>query len=207
VPAWLAQRVGVDGHVLATDIDVSLLPADAPFEVRRHDVAAEPAPGSQFDLVHARLVLVHLPDRGAALRSMVGSLRPGGWLVIEDADPQLQPLACPDEHGPEQRLANHIRRGFRSLLAGRGVDLAYGRTLPRLLREAGLVEVEAEVSFPLTSQVSSRLEAATVEQVRDRLVAAELATTEEIDQHQANLAAGRLDVATAPMVSTWGRRP
>ncbi|WP_407286888.1 hypothetical protein [Streptomyces sp. BP-8] len=31
-----------------------------------------------------------------------------------DADPALQPPACPDEYGPEQRLANRIRRGFRT---------------------------------------------------------------------------------------------
>ena len=134
--------------------------------------AADPPPPGGFDLVHARLVLVHVTDRAEALRRMVGALRPGGWLLLEDADPALQPLLCPDESGPEQRLANRLRSGFRTLMAGRGADLAYGRTLPRLLREAGLDEVGADAYFPITSPACAVLEAATVRQIRGRLVAA-----------------------------------
>jgi hypothetical protein len=51
------------------------------------------------------------------------------------------------------------------------------------------------------------LEQATVVQIRDRLVAAGLATDEEIDQHLRNVAAGLLDLATSPMISAWGRKP
>jgi len=49
-------------------------------------VIRDPPPAEQFDLVHARLVLVHLTDRAAAMRTMIDALRPGGWLVIEDGD-------------------------------------------------------------------------------------------------------------------------
>jgi SAM-dependent methyltransferase len=53
-----------------------------------------------FDLVHARLVLVHVPDRAAALATMVAALRPGGWLLVEDADTQH---ASPAHHPPYGR--------------------------------------------------------------------------------------------------------
>jgi SAM-dependent methyltransferase len=125
VVTFLSDRVGPAGYVLASDINVSWAgEATAPnVEVVEHDVAADPAPDGPFDLVHARLVLVHVPERDAALATMVGALRPGGVLLIEDADPALQPLSCPDEIGPAQVLANRIRRGFRTLLAERGVEL------------------------------------------------------------------------------------
>ncbi|MEU2023618.1 methyltransferase domain-containing protein [Streptomyces sp. NPDC016469] len=209
VPLGLAERVGPDGAVVATDIDVSWTEgiAGGVIEVREHDVAADPPPEGGFDLVHARLVLVHVTDRAEALRRMVRALRPGGVLLLEDADPGLQPLLCPDESGPEQRLANRLRSGFRSLMAGRGADLEYGRTLPRLLRESGLEDVRADAYFPVTSPACTVLEAATVRQIRGRLVAAGLATDEEIDRHLANVGTGRLDLATAPMISAWGRRP
>jgi SAM-dependent methyltransferase len=209
VPGWLAGRVGPGGRVLATDIDVSWTraAASATTEVRRHDVARDEPPAEIFDLVHARLVLVHVVDRDAALQSMIKVLRPGGWLFIEDADPALQPLVCPDEYGPEQRLANRLRNGFRKMLAQRGADLAHGRKLPRLLRDVGLADVRADAFFPITSPACDLLEAATVRLVRDGLVAQGHATDQEIDQHLANIAAGRLDLATSPMVSAWGRRP
>jgi SAM-dependent methyltransferase len=208
VPAWFAEQVGAGGHVLATDIDTTWLDSgDTGFEVLRHDAGAEPPPSGSFDLVHARLVLVHVPQRARALVAMVAALKPGGWILIEEADPALQPLACPDETGAEQELANTVKRGFRMLLAERGVDLAYGRTLPRLLRNAGLIAVQSDAYFPMGGPACNELERATVEQVRDALIAAGIATDAEIELHLLNVASGRLDLATSPMVSAWGRKP
>ncbi len=135
------------------------------------------------------------------------TLRPGGWLVVEDVDPALQPLICPDEVGPEQRLADQLRRGFRTLMAGWGADLAYGRTPPRLLRDAGLVDVEADAYFSITSPACTLLEQATVEQIRGRLVSNGIATDADIDLHLANIGSGCVGLATSPMVSSWGRKP
>lgn len=213
VPEWLAGRVGRSGRVLATDIDLTWLrPAgdatDQPeYLAVRHDVATEPPPAGPFDLVHARLVLVHLPDRTRALAAMIEALRPGGWLLVEDADPALQPLACPDEFGPDQRLANELRRGFRRLLADSGAELGYGRTLPRLLRAAGLDEVGADCYFPVGGRLCDELEIATISLLRQRLIDAELGTAEQIERHLATVAGGGLDLSTAPLVSAWGRKP
>lgn len=208
VASWIAKKVGPTGRVLATDIDTTHLAAAArpPIEVRVHDVGAEEPPGEGFDLVHARLVLVHVPDRERALSSMIKALRPGGRLLVEDADPALQPLICPDEHGPAQQLANRLRQGFRTLLAERGADLSYGRRLPRLLRDADLHRVEADAYFPVTSPACAALESATVRHLRSDLVAAGLATDTDIDRHLTNVASGTMDLATAPMISAWGRK-
>jgi Methyltransferase domain len=227
VPAWLARRVGPAGHVLATDIDVAALEQAAPrvagpdgaagsggaieaggagelgFAVRRHDVTTEPAPGGGFDLVHARLVLMHLADRDAALTAMTAALRSGGWLLAEDADLSLQPLACPDEAGPAERLANKVRRASVGL---RPDNLAFGRTLPRLLRGRGLAEVGADAYFPLAGPAAAQLQQTMIGRQRERLIAAGQVTDAEIDQHLADIADGRLDLATFTVVSAWGRK-
>ena len=205
LPAWLADRVGPAGRVLATDIDTSWLTGHGGFEVLQHDVAADEPPGS-FDLIHARLVLTHVPRRAEALAAMARALRPGGWLVLEDADPGLQPLLCPEESGPAEVLGNRLRRGFRSLLAERGADLRFGRTLPRRLREVELRAVSADAYFPMTGPACAMLERATVLQVRHLLVAAGLATDAEIAEHLANIATGRMVLATAPLITAWGQR-
>jgi hypothetical protein len=174
----------------------------------RHDVGAEDPPATDLDLVHARLVLTHVPRRQTALTRMVSALRSGGWLLVEEADPGLQPLICPDDYGPAQQRANRLRNGFRTLMAGRDADLAFGRTLPRLLREHGLIDVAADAYFPITAPACAALELATVEQIRDRLISAEIATVAEIDQHLENVATGQVpDLATSPMISSWGRKP
>ena len=91
VPGWIAEQT--HGYVLATDIDTSWLDRDhRGFEVKKHDVGTDPAPEDGFDLVHARLVLVHVPERLNALTTMINALKPGGRLLLEEADPGLQPL-------------------------------------------------------------------------------------------------------------------
>ncbi len=207
----LAERVGPQGWVLATDLEVSPALAAATggaLEVRRHDVVRDPPPDDlgPFDLVHARLVLVHLPDRARVLAALVAALRPGGWLLLEEADPTLQPLGVIDEVGPDAALANKLRAAFRVLLTERGVDLAYGRTLPRVLRAAGLDQVAADAYFPIAHPACAPLEVATVTFLRDQVVAKGLAGSEEIDRHLANVAAGRLDLVQPPLISAWGRR-
>jgi SAM-dependent methyltransferase len=212
VPRWLAAQVGPTGLVLATDIDTSWLAGTGAGAdqlcVLCHDVGIDDPPAADLDLVHVRLVLTHVPQRSAALRSMIAALRPGGWLLVEEADPGLQPLICPDDHGPAQHLANRLRHGFRTLMAGRAADLTYGRTLPRLLRDHGLVDVAADAYFPITAPACATLERATVEQIRERLISAGIATAAEIEQHLDNIATGQVpDLATSPMISAWGRKP
>jgi hypothetical protein len=119
----------------------------------------------------------------------------------------MQPLACVDVVGPEQRLANKIRAGFRALLVQRGADLEFGRRLPRLLRESGLVEVAADAFMPLALAAGSELEKANVSQVREGLIAGGHVTAEEINTHLQAIESRRLDVTTPPLISAWGRRP
>ena len=92
-------------------------------------------------------------------------------------------------------------------MSQRGVDLSFGRTLPRLLRSAGMTDVRSDAYFPMGGPVCNELERATIEQIRDRLVSGGLATEVEIEQHLSNVASGQLDLATSPMVSAWARKP
>ena len=214
----LARRVAPTGHVLGTDLDLTWaeppsVDADgevgegAAVELRRHDVVSDTLPEGSFDLVHARLLLVHLPEREAVVGRLASSLRPGGFLFLEDADPALQPLSCIDPAGRPGELANEIRQGFRALLAGRGADLSFGRRLPRLLRDAGLAEVEADAYLPVAMAECVPLELATLELIAHELLANRIVTRAELDEHRANVTGGLVDLSQPPMISAWGRRP
>ena len=204
----LLEAVGPTGRVLATDLDLRSLPASSgALEVRRHDVAADAAPVEAFDLIHARLLLVHLPQRDAVVRSLVERLRPSGWLVLEDADPGLQPLACIDPSTLPEHRANEIRSGFRSLLAARGADLAFGRSLPRRLRAVGLSDVRSEAHFPMVHPACAALELATLDLIGDQLLDAGKVDPTDLDAHRAAVRAGEIDLVQPPMISAWGQRP
>src|SRR4029079_4546434 len=82
---WIASR---GAHVTAIDIDtrfVEHLASDS-ITVRRIDLREDDLPLSEYDLVHSRLVLEHLSGRKHILGRLVATLKPGGWMVIEDYD-------------------------------------------------------------------------------------------------------------------------
>lgn len=209
VPDELARRVGSTGLVVATDLDIGWLAGRVGpgIEVIRHDVAHDQPPGDGFDLIHARLVLLHVPEREEALRRMVGALRPGGRLLVEDYDIDLQTMLCPDAYGPDQLLANRVKDAFRALLYARGVEPTFGRRLPRLLRGHGLIEVTADAYFPFAVPAVTALERANTAQVRDNLIAHGDITAAEVDRFLELLDTTELDLATAPLISATGKRP
>jgi hypothetical protein len=132
--------------------------------------------------------------------------RADGW-CSKTPIPRCSRSPAPTNAARAEELANRLRTQIRTLLAQRGADLAYGRTLPRLLRESDLTDVNAEAYFPIASRACAILEAATIQHVRDRLLAAELATPAEIETHLINLTRGDLDLMLAPMITAWGRKP
>ncbi|HEY1278165.1 MAG TPA: methyltransferase domain-containing protein [Acidimicrobiales bacterium] len=210
VPAWLSDRVGPTGRVLATDIEPRwLAPLERPnVEVRRHEIGADPLPPDTFDLIHLRLVLTHVVRRDDAVASMAAALRPGGWLVVEDFDTVLVTEASLDPTVVATPVLNRVRAAFLDALAGRGVDLQFGRKLPRLLRRLGLVDVGADAYVTLAGRPAARrLERANVEQVGPAMVAGGLLEQADLDRFFAVIDAEELDVVLPALVSAWGRRP
>lgn len=136
IAAWLAGRAGPEGRVIATDIDTSHLDASR-YEVLRHDVMREELPEVDFDLVHVRHVLIHLPDPRAALQKMLRRMRPGAYLIAEESDLRTWRSAM----APGAERIPGFDAGVSKVLqvyASRGMDVALGATLPGLLIDLGL---------------------------------------------------------------------
>jgi SAM-dependent methyltransferase len=141
VASWLCDRVGRRGEVVATELEprwIELMEARN-LEVRRHDVVAEPLEQGGFDLVHARLLLMHLAEREAVVEKLAAALRPGGWLVLEDFDLGLIGVAYPP-NGAWLRICN----AASDVLELSGADVACGGKLAAFLARAGLTDVDAE---------------------------------------------------------------
>jgi SAM-dependent methyltransferase len=142
---WLCNRVGRSGRVVAIDIDTRFVgQLDHPnLEVRTQDVAATGAlETGVYDLVHARLLLEHVPGRDQALSNMVAALKPGGWIQLEELDHiTLQPALLVDAR--HQMVWEQFREAYRRLMQQRGGDLDYGRRLFGLLTDHGLTNVSA----------------------------------------------------------------
>ena len=209
VAAWLCDRVGPAVSVVATDIDTRFLDVlKLPnLEVRRHDITSETAGEADFDLVHARLLLEHLPAYREALRHMVAALKPGGVLLIEDFD---HTTFQPDPGAGEEalRLWRSFSAAFEALAAGRGLDLGFGRRLHGLLAETGLEDVVAEGRSvihrggePVTSMLRLSLLS-----LRDGLVSAGAMPSQDVDALVTLLQEPSFRLMSQLMVGASGRR-
>jgi len=202
---WLKARVGPEGSVLATDLDPTITDARSDVQVYRHDVVRDASPGTGFDLVHTRLLLCHLAEREAVLDRLIGVLKPGGWLVVEDFDGISMP---PDpQSGPhETPLATHA--ALQALFRTRGVEGRTGRWLPAMMRARRMTDIHAEgrVFMALEGSVHARFHRLTVEQVKDELIQTGLLT--DADYTAAMTALDTDFLAPTPLLwSVIGRKP
>ena len=209
IARWLASRVGPSGRVLATDIDARHLDGlgAANLEVRQHDVSNDPLPATSFDLVHTRLVLQHVPGRRKAISKLVRSLKPGGWMVLEDfaANLWLNPLG----QAEGERLHRKTIDAFHSLLRSRGADPYFGRKLIRALEGAGIQSVEAELYGALWRGASpgAELSAANYEQLRGEYLERGLLTADELDRLAVQLHRQDHGRFSPILLTAWGRKP
>lgn len=204
VTAMLAERVGATGSVLAVDLDTELLEpvAGDRVEVRRLDVLRDPLPPDAFDLVHARLLLMHLPSRLRALQLLIATLRPGGWLAAVDPDFTTVELT------PSNPTWERTWSVFLDSLVAGGWDPGYGRRLGRDMRAAGLVDVHDE-------RIGSRgpggtlildLLSLTIERLRERMLVLG-AEPEQVDEARRMLEDPSNTVTSQATFVAHGRRP
>ena len=170
---WMGERVGPTGRVVALDLSTRFLTAQRPahVEVQQGDIrTATLLPGS-FDLVHARYVLIHLPDHEVALTRMLAALKPGGWIVLEEPDFS----ASRGISGTAAHLAamQHINQAIHRMYESRGMDYALGLTLLSLLQARGLQDLSMENDASVSAGGSglAAIMAMSAEQLRDKYLA------------------------------------
>jgi ubiquinone/menaquinone biosynthesis C-methylase UbiE len=150
VAAWMADRVGPSGYVLVTDIDPGFMERSAyrrpaHLELRRHDIGTDPLPEHAFDLIHARLVLSHVPQRRQALARLVAALKPRGWLVIDDFDGRVIDRTVSVPAAAAAALFKRVGAAPVALLEERGFEVEWGRRLFNRLKAVGLALVRGDI--------------------------------------------------------------
>jgi SAM-dependent methyltransferase len=151
----MAHRVGPSGQVIGVDVDGNLgglaqaMLHEAGHRhclVYPHDITTDdPIPGAPFDLVFARLLLFHLPQRVAVLRRLWDAVAPGGHLVVQDYDMTKAGSA------PPMASVDEAVRVMTEAFVVAGCDVQVGTRLPDLMAQAGL-------GAPDGTDVAGRLE-------------------------------------------------
>lgn len=139
----LAAQVAPNGLVVGIDTDPKMVEEatrragslDLPAEFRVADVYALPFEDAYFDGSRADRTFLHLAEPAKALSEMARTLKPGGMIAIQDRDIGTRTIDAPD-----RELTRKITNFWCDSFLGGWI----GRSLPRLLEEAGLVDVTME---------------------------------------------------------------
>jgi ubiquinone/menaquinone biosynthesis C-methylase UbiE len=211
----LAAAVSPGGRVVGVDADpvhVTMAREHAAHralagtEVIEADARRTGLPTASFDLVHARTLLVTIPEPAEVLAEMVRLARPDGWVASQEPDA---------EHSicyPALPAWTRLHELFRTSFGRNGADPLIGRKLAELYREAGLRDVQVQARAPAHPAGHTRrtVLADLVRSLRPMIVELGLADEREltaVDQAvRAHLADPRTVVVPYLWFTVWGRK-
>lgn len=185
--ALLCERVGSTGRVTGLDFDrVNVAMAREHIrerglmnaEVLEGDARHTGLPSDSFDLVHARTLLINVPDPPAVVAEMVRLVKPGGFVAAMEPDTALTmcypPLAAWD------RMTEIFFEAYRV----DGADPLIGRHLTELFRQAGLIDegVEAKAELHPRGHRRRTIRPDLVRSMKQKLVGRGIASESELDQ-------------------------
>jgi ubiquinone/menaquinone biosynthesis C-methylase UbiE len=193
IPPQLRSWVGNEGRVVGLDIEPRLLALAGQLSARhslgaqtvRADAASTGLPSGSFELVHERMLLLNVTRPEDVVAEMARLARPGGVVALQEPDSAAWAIDPP--HPAWDLLLAEVTDVYPRT----GRDFHTGRRAARLLREAGLQDVQAGVMARLT---------ASGEHFHTFLLTLTVLTREEIIAG-GQLTPGQLDSCAAPRVT------
>jgi len=212
----LSERVGTGGIVTGVERNEDSVKLARQFlaerdlrnvEVVLGDARATGLPRGVFDVATARQVLVNVPNPEQIVGEMVALVRPGGIVALYEAD--FVGVVC----DPPLPAWNQLTELFSNRSSMNGIDLFVGRKIPRMLREAGLIDIETitliHVASPGHQHRTLLLDFA--ENLRERLIEFKLIGEAELNDLVTSLRWHIEDPDTLVLPGifsqVWGRRP
>jgi SAM-dependent methyltransferase len=211
----LASQVSPGGQVVGLDANPGHTAMAAGFAAARGlhcvqtvtaDARATGLPAASFDLVHARTLLVNVPEPAEVVAEMVRLARRGGSVAVVEPDTELG--LCYPPNQAFDRLGEIFHVAFRR----NGADPFIGRRVPELFRLAGLTDVEVEVRpqvFP-PGHTRQTLRLDLVRTMRPHIIEMGLASGSELDELDTAARAHVRDPHTITMYGllfmVWARR-
>ena len=206
IARWLSNRVGHFGKVVAVDTEPEFMAGvTAPnLELRDTDITETPLEEGTYDLVHAKILLMHLDERERVLGEFVKALKPGGYLVVEEAD--IRSIQRVDPPSP---LLTRAAAALETFFYFGGADPGYGMKLLPAVRRTGLKVLGTDCQLTAVQAGTPEVQTITMSLAK---LAPMIVTAGLMGQKEVEAAFDQLEqpsetvIYTPTTVSVWGQR-
>ena len=211
----LAARVGEGGRVVGLDREARILEMaealakqqEIDIELFEADATKTGLPPDSFDLVHARTLLLNVSNPSDVVAELVAVARPGGVVAVQE--PDSAGWVCDPPHAAWEILRATVTAAYRR----NGKDFDIGRRAGRLLRDAGLEQVQVRSTTRVTQpgDYYQTFLLTLVDLVREEILADHLLTADALDHYarslRVHLEAPETLTNQPIMWQAWARKP
>jgi SAM-dependent methyltransferase len=205
---WMVDRVGDSGKVVAVDLDTRFVDriCKPNLEIRTWDIAKDKLELETYDLIHTRVVLMHVLDRPAALNNLISALKPNGWLLLEEAN--FSTLVAGTINKVDREVIERIFDASKQMLANLGADPLFGGKLPALLQNSGLQNIDTNTNAAMFRGRSdrARIWQMAIAQTVPKLIDTKIVSQTEIDRFLDLILREDIWMMDYAMVAAWGQK-
>ncbi len=211
----LSERVGPAGRVTGLDFNPANVGLARDFvresrlgnvEIVEGDARHTGLPSDSFDLVHARTLLINVPEPQEVVAEMVRLVTARGVVAVMEPDTSMS--VCHPALPAWERMYEVFCQSYRE----DGADPLIGRRLGELLRDAGLVDIRVEAAAEVFPPGYSRrtVRADLVRSMRSKIITRGIASEDELVELDRAVRAHLADPRTLLMqlmFMAWGSKP
>ena len=206
---WMADRVGSEGEVYAVDLNPRHVAPAENLTIVQADIRDGLPFEGQFDVIHTRLCLLHIPERLQIMKIIVDALKPGGWLVIGEFTPQpLRVISSPGEDASQlwHKVNTALFDGITNL---NGADMNWSYQVHGAMMDLGLEEVhhtEHNKSWDGGEGIDARMHYSNVIQLRTPITSCGI-TDAELEEFRTLTENPDFRAMHYQFINTRGRKP
>ncbi len=180
IARWMAERCDPSGTVTAVEINPRFIKDEKSFSLIHEDITEAPLPSDHYDIVHARYVLIHIPDYKKALARIICALKPGGHIVLEE--PDFTTAKGVNGTAEEIESVRRVNLAIEHMYRDKGINPAFGTLLPSLAEVQGMTDIRTEMNTPLLrgGEGVAEVMALSAEQLQDRFIATKQASAHDV---------------------------
>jgi trans-aconitate methyltransferase len=205
---WMLEKVGPKGQVTAIDLDIRFAAQTkaSNLTIQKMNILDSKLKPESFDMIHGRYVVMHIPEYQRALSILNHSLKPGGWILLEEPDFGIAfPSNFEDDWG---RTFTRISEAIKELYQSMGIQWRMGRKVPSLFQNHGLQNLGTDVSAFMSKGGSgvSQIMKRSVEYLREPLLKTGKTLSKDVDLYIKLCDELSFWATYYATFSTWGKK-